>query len=397
MAFLFSSRDDFIVNLYNQINYISEKIMMRMVDSEFTPECISVLIETAFWASLHQNEGRRTNINIAFISSNISSSNDLLFMNTIPYNKSSIVNICHSISDGQRLAVINKDNDLKIVGITKENSLREFLNIEIIGAGLLKIHLQPFHPYAIIDGQNRQILGSTKQNFAIYMIERLKKMYNNNDINIKYQFAYGRVIRDIVIKILSYHHGGTILLVPSENGDWLQSLNPFLMRLSHSDTRIYETIKEIEENEEDRSKFTEIAMNVLDNDSDKMMALRVVSDRNSRKTSDVVCDIASLSQVDGAIVMTYVMNLLGFGAKVDFRSNAIAPIYVFKPVQEKPQVVASRLEDLGGMRHQSAARFIMENKETVAIVVSQDCHVSVMNWEENLKSVRVLNNAEWWI
>ena len=95
--------------------------------------------------------------------------------------------------------------------------------------------------------------------------------------------------------------------------------------------------------------------------------------------------------------MTRDMQLLGFGAKIEFRPDRGVPVCEFKPTPGVQEVIGSRLEDLGGMRHQSAARFIMHNRDSVAIVVSQDRHVSVMNWEDELRSVCVVRNAEWWV
>jgi len=95
--------------------------------------------------------------------------------------------------------------------------------------------------------------------------------------------------------------------------------------------------------------------------------------------------------------MTPDIRLLGFGAKIQFRANLDVPICKFQPSPGSQEAVQSPLEDLGGMRHQSAARFIMQNKDAVAIVVSQDRHVSLMNWSDDLKSVCVVRNAEWWV
>jgi hypothetical protein len=91
--------------------------------------------------------------------------------------------------------------------------------------------------------------------------------------------------------------------------------------------------------------------------------------------------IAPLAGVDGAIVMTSDLKLLGFGAKIQTGSASDIPVVRFKARPGEQEVIASRLEDLGGMRHQSAARFIEANRGAVAIVVSQDRHVSLMNWE----------------
>ena len=105
--------------------------------------------------------------------------------------------------------------------------------------------------------------------------------------------------------------------------------------------------------------------------------------------------IAPLGGVDGAVVMTRDLRLLGFGAKIEFRPGSDVPVNKFQAGNQL--IVPSRLQDLGGMRHQSAARFIEANRNAVAIVVSQDRHVSVMNWDDTLNSVNVMRNAEWWV
>jgi hypothetical protein len=115
----------------------------------------------------------------------------------------------------------------------------------------------------------------------------------------------------------------------------------------------------------------------------------------SQKTA--IQAIARLAGVDGAIVMTRDLKLLGFGAKIEFRLGADVPVNKFQAKPGEQLVVSSRLEDLGGTRHQSAARFIEANRGAVAIVVSHDRHVSVMNWDDTLHSVSVMRNAEWWV
>ena len=95
--------------------------------------------------------------------------------------------------------------------------------------------------------------------------------------------------------------------------------------------------------------------------------------------------------------MTRDLKVLGFGAKIEFRPGSDVPVNKFQAKPGEQPVVLSRLEDLGGMRHQSAAQFIAVNKRAVAIVVSQYRYVSVMNWEDTLNAVNVVRNAEWWV
>ena len=101
--------------------------------------------------------------------------------------------------------------------------------------------------------------------------------------------------------------------------------------------------------------------------------------------------IASMAGVDGAIVVTSDLQLLGFGAKIAIESTAVPRVCMFQPQPGSQEVVPAPLEDLGGTRHQSAARFADANRDAVSLVISQDRHLSV------IESVAVLRNAEWWL
>ena len=55
------------------------------------------------------------------------------------------------------------------------------------------------------------------------------------------------------------------------------------------------------------------------------------------------------------------------------------------------------MKDLGGTRHQSAAQFVAGNRDAVAVVISQDRHMSVMHWGEAINLVAVIRSVEWWV
>jgi hypothetical protein len=91
--------------------------------------------------------------------------------------------------------------------------------------------------------------------------------------------------------------------------------------------------------------------------------------------------------------MTRDLTLIGFGAKINVEQDSAAIVLVSKP--DRPDPVRLPLDNLGGTRHQSAARFVSANRDAVAIVVSQDGHVSAIHWDESTESVVVVRNAEW--
>jgi hypothetical protein len=106
-----------------------------------------------------------------------------------------------------------------------------------------------------------------------------------------------------------------------------------------------------------------------------------------------VDSIAGLTAVDGAAVMTRDHELLGFGAKITRRKGwaLIDEVTVTEPVEGG---VAARVrpEQLGGTRHLSAAQFVHDQRDSIALVASQDGRFTVFAWascEEMVHAHRV--------
>jgi hypothetical protein len=196
--------------------------------------------------------------------------------------------------------------------------------------------------------------------------------------------------------VLSLGHGGAILIVPGKSGDWLSSIT-FAFRFSVPDATIPEIIRnELKETAAQGEALQKLSQAAISEE------LRSGLYRLFGKTSwgDMrtgVLSTAALSAVDGAVVVTRDVRVLGFGAKISVADTSPPPMCPFQPQPGMQRVVQSSPEDIGGTRHQSAARFVAAHRDTLAVVVSQDRHMSIMNWEPELDAVAVLRNAEWWI
>jgi hypothetical protein len=75
--------------------------------------------------------------------------------------------------------------------------------------------------------------------------------------------------------------------------------------------------------------------------------------------------VGRLSATDGAVVLNRSMRVLGFGAKIVGTNPHL-------PLLDVTSGVAIGESELGGMRHQSAARLVRSEPGTIAFVVSQD-------------------------
>ena len=94
--------------------------------------------------------------------------------------------------------------------------------------------------------------------------------------------------------------------------------------------------------------------------------------------------VAALSCVDGAVVLSYDLNILGFGMKFEFDSklSAQTPIELQDPLDHADYRKQIKLNEAGGTRHQSAAQFVLKNHDGIAFVASQDGNITAFVWEE---------------
>ena len=93
--------------------------------------------------------------------------------------------------------------------------------------------------------------------------------------------------------------------------------------------------------------------------------------------------IAGLTAVDGAVILTDQHELLGFGAKIARRRGwaQVEQVTVTEPIDGG---VASLVhpEQLGGTRHLSAAQFVQDQREAIALVASQDGRFTIFEWSD---------------
>ena len=262
----------------------------------------------------------------------------------------------------------------------------------------MRVDVGPFRPFAVLDGRSNEIIESSGMDLAHFLQRKLEKALPPADF-LETQAVWREclALADLVRMILDDGHGEAVLIVPSNTDDWLQSLSSFPYRFKVADTSVRDVIRtELSDTDAQGKLFLDLLQTPLPDELKNR-----INSNFPRSTwggaRAAMQAIAPLSGVDGALVMTRDLKLLGFGAKIEFRLGSDVPVNKFQAKPGHQPVLPSRLEDLGGMRHQSAARFIAANKSAVAIVVSQDRHVSVMNWEDTLGAVNVVRHAEWWV
>jgi hypothetical protein len=97
-----------------------------------------------------------------------------------------------------------------------------------------------------------------------------------------------------------------------------------------------------------------------------------------RRAVDV---IAGLTAVDGATVISDSYELLAFGTKIVRRrgSPMVNRVVVTEPIEGAEPMIVEPAQ-FGGTRHLSAAQFVHDHHDSIALVASQDGRFTVFAW-----------------
>lgn len=95
----------------------------------------------------------------------------------------------------------------------------------------------------------------------------------------------------------------------------------------------------------------------------------------------IIDGIAGLTAVDGATIVTDRYELLAFGAKIVRRTGwaQVAEVTVTEPIEGSAAAIAEPGQ-LGGTRHLSAAQFAHDQRDSIALVASQDGRFTAFGW-----------------
>ncbi len=196
--------------------------------------------------------------------------------------------------------------------------------------------------------------------------------------------------------MIRHGHGGTLVLVPPDDQSWKRSVR---FRFSFDE----DSAKLLQASVHDFEVGTSEALRNYDDlvagrESASIIALREQYEAlNFLRTfnQSLLRRVGDLSLIDGAVVMDLDLCLLGFGAKLLFGPEDFLVTTLNAVTGEAREQVS--LEELGGTRHQSAARFVYGNRSTEVFVVSQDGRLSLFSWSERMHCVAVVQKLEHFI
>jgi len=189
----------------------------------------------------------------------------------------------------------------------------------------------------------------------------------------------------IIASMRNSHHGGTLIFVPPEMANELEAKNPYI----NVKYRFHESAA--------RSRFRLLLLQIMEqlavyfgqegkNPESKPIGWREYAlSRNEGLTvlGESIFEmghlIASLSTIDGAVLVTKRWELLGFGGEILCGDADIS--YVARALDLEGDNVIMESAVGVGTRHRSVFRFCSEHHDAIGIVASQDGDVRIVAWK----------------
>jgi hypothetical protein len=327
-------REAFSLKLYDYFSRRREEAL-RGGRQQLAPlpdaAAIHAIIEAAFWASLRREEGYVPKISLAFLSAQEACS-PIVLDRPLPLGPEALARVSPAVErPGIHLGVWRDRDQLCVWGITRSIPALCFV-LEVAAPGLLVVkhrsgdESSKFVNVAVLEGDRIKMVDEPVSGPAFWIQPALVKL---------------------AVSMRAHSRGGSLLVVPANTEHWRESIvQPIPYAVS--------------------APYCELAP----------------------MSESIVTAVAGLTAVDGAVVLTDRYELLGFGAKIVRRKGwpQVEQVTITEPVEDSEAVLVHP-EQLGGTRHFSAAQFIQDQRDAVALVASQDGRFTVFEWSSSEQMV----------
>jgi len=348
----------------------------RMGEDNLAPQpdaqSIASIINATFWASFRPEEGRFPKISIAYLPPE-QAVLPMMFEHPLPLTSGVLTKLAPAVERPEiHLGVWNHGDELRVWGTTRAIPSFCFV-LEDIEPGLLVIKhrrldgLGKYANVAVIKGEQVKVIDEKGTSLpdcpsllrALLAFTAAATNGPQHSLNVLVQLS---------TSMRAHGHGGILLVVPSQSERWRDSIaQPILYSITPAFSALSSLARQ-KVVEEERRQWESALRRAVDT-------------------------IGGMTAVDGATVINDQYEVLAFGAKIR-RQEGSLPVdkwVITEPVVGNLPIVVQPTEH-GGTRHLSAAQFVYDQRDTLALVASQDGKFTVFAWspcEEMVHAHRV--------
>jgi hypothetical protein len=319
---------------------------------------IEAIIEAAFWASLRREEGYIPRISLAYVAPEAVKGSSLRFERPLPLAARPLTRLAPSVERPSIHLGVWRDREQFFVWGTTRNLPASCLVLEVVAPGLLVVkhsrdESEKFVNIAVLQGDEIKMIDEQSAHLPDCP-DLLTSLLGFGTQHISSESV--NVLIHLAVSMRAHGRGGSLLVVPANSDAWRESVvQPVEYALV--------------------PPFSGLAEVMNDRDSENLERRWV------NALLHVVEGVAGLTAVDGATVMTDSYEVLAFGAKIVRRQGSvqIPNVIMTEPIEGAIAVVVEPGQ-LGGTRHLSAAQFVHDQHDAVALVASQDGQFTVFAW-----------------
>ena len=317
---------------------------------------IEMLIGAAFWASLRREENYVPRISLAWLTPD-EVVHPMILAEPLPLDPGVLAKVAPAVERaGIHLGVSRIDGELRVWGTTRAIP-RSCLVLEVAAPGLLvvKHHREEsgkFVNVAVLEGDQIKLVDEHAS--SLPDCPDLLTSLLGFDSPASWAGTVN-VLVQLAVSMRAHGRGGALLVVPADGDAWRSSIvQPIRYAVSPPYSALVGLIRDTAA--EPAPEWQAAVARAID-------------------------AMAGLTAVDGAAIITERYELLAFGAKIARRkgSSLVEQVTVTEPIQGGVAAVVHPTQ-LGGTRHLSAAQFVHDQRDAIALVASQDGRFTVFAW-----------------
>jgi hypothetical protein len=317
-----------------------------------SPRAIASIIDAAFWASLRREEGQAPKISLAFLPAE-QARHPLRFAAPLRLSPSVLAKVAPAVErPGIHLGVWRDGDDFCVWGTTRD--VPAFcLVIEVVASGLIvvKHRSEPFGKFvnvAVLEGDQIKMVDEAVGRIVPDCPAMVTSLAGAGGRTAA--AGVTAVLIQLAASMRQHGRGGALLVVPAGTEAWRESI---VSPVQYAIDPPYSELSQL--------------MGVKNTDTDDL-----------KRAVDA---IAGLTAVDGATIINDRYDLLAFGAKIARRrgSTPVEEVNITEPVEGSTATRATPTQ-LGGTRHLSAAQFVHDQRDAMALVASQDGRFTIFKW-----------------
>jgi len=323
---------------------------------------IQTIIDATFWASFRPEEGRFPKISLAFLPPDRARPS-LMFEQRLPLTTEVLTKLAPAVErPGIHLGVWydhkTEGDELYVWGATRTIPSLGFV-LEDVEPGLLVIKhrridgVGKFANVAVLKGEQIKIVD--EDGASLPDCPDLLKSLRAFTTPATWQTSVNGLVQ-LAASMRAHGHGGTLLVAPEGSDQWRESIvHPILYQVTPPFSKLTALLK----------KKVERA-----GENEWEAALR-----------NAVDTVAGLTAVDGATLITETYEVVAFGAKIKRAAGkqSVEQMVLTEPIIGNQAEVVPPVQH-GGTRHLSAAQFIHDQRDALALVASQDGRFTVFAW-----------------